>query len=87
MALWTLFVGFAMLMIGNGLNLAVLGVRMVDEGFGVRAVEALQIALHKLPRRGPQNVFAGNFWMRCQHRHGILQLVTKTISTAGLIET
>ncbi len=35
-ALWTLFVGFAMLMIGNGLNLAVLGVRMVDEGFGVR---------------------------------------------------
>lgn len=35
-ALWTLFVGFAMLMIGNGLNLAVLGVRVVDEGFGVR---------------------------------------------------
>lgn len=35
-ALWTLFVGFAMLMVGNGLNLAVLGVRMVDEGFGVR---------------------------------------------------
>ncbi len=34
--MWTLFVGFAMLMIGNGLNLAVLGVRMVDEGFGVR---------------------------------------------------
>jgi MFS family permease len=36
MALLTLFVGFALLMIGNGLNLAVLGVRMVDEGFGVR---------------------------------------------------
>jgi MFS family permease len=36
MALWTLFVGFALLMIGNGLNLAVLGVRMVDEDFGVR---------------------------------------------------
>jgi MFS family permease len=35
-ALWTLFVGFTMLMIGNGLNLAVLGVRMVSEGFGVR---------------------------------------------------
>jgi MFS family permease len=35
-ALWTLFLGFAMLMIGNGLNLAVLGVRMVDEGFDVR---------------------------------------------------
>jgi MFS family permease len=35
-ALWTLFVGFAMLMIGNGLNLAVLGVRLVDEGFGIR---------------------------------------------------
>lgn len=35
-ALWTLFLGFAMLMVGNGLNLAVLGVRMVDEGFGVR---------------------------------------------------
>ena len=34
-ALWTLFLGFAMLMVGNGLNLAVLGVRMVDEGFGV----------------------------------------------------
>ena len=37
MALWTLFVGFALLMIGNGLNVAVLGVRMVDEGFDVRA--------------------------------------------------
>jgi MFS family permease len=36
LALWTLFVGFAMLMIGNGLNLAVIGVRIVDEGFGVR---------------------------------------------------
>ena len=35
-ALWTLFVGFTMLMVGNGLNLAVLGVRMVDEGFDVR---------------------------------------------------
>ncbi len=35
-ALWTLFLGFTMLMIGNGLNLAVLGVRMVDEGFDVR---------------------------------------------------
>lgn len=35
-ALWTLFLGFAMLMVGNGLNLAVLGVRMVDEGFAVR---------------------------------------------------
>ncbi len=36
MALWTLLVGFAMLMVGNGLNAAVLGVRTVDEGFGVR---------------------------------------------------
>ena len=36
LALWTLFLGFTMLMIGNGLNLAVLGVRMVDEGFDVR---------------------------------------------------
>ena len=36
MALWTLFFGFALLMIGNGLNLAVIGVRMVDEGFGAR---------------------------------------------------
>ncbi len=35
-ALWTLFLGFTMLMVGNGLNLAVLGVRMVDEGFDVR---------------------------------------------------
>ena len=35
-ALWTLFLGVAMLMVGNGLNLAVLGVRMVDEGFDVR---------------------------------------------------
>ena len=35
-ALWTLFVGFAMLMVGNGLNAAVLGVRTVDEGFGVQ---------------------------------------------------
>ncbi len=35
-ALWSLFLGFAMLMVGNGLNLAVLGVRMVDEGFDVR---------------------------------------------------
>lgn len=35
-ALWTLFLGFAMLMVGNGLNGAVLGVRTVDEGFGVR---------------------------------------------------
>ena len=35
-ALWTLFVGFAMLMVGNGLNAAVLGVRTVGEGFGVR---------------------------------------------------
>lgn len=34
-ALWTLFLGFTMLMVGNGLNLAVLGVRMVGEGFGV----------------------------------------------------
>jgi MFS family permease len=34
-ALWTLFLGFTMLMVGNGLNLAVLGVRMVDEGFDV----------------------------------------------------
>lgn len=36
LALWALFVGFGMLMIGNGLNLAVLGVRVVAEGFGVR---------------------------------------------------
>ncbi|MGA7759337.1 MAG: MFS transporter [Ilumatobacteraceae bacterium] len=35
-ALWTLFLGFALLMVGNGLNLAVLGVRMVDEGFDVQ---------------------------------------------------
>lgn len=34
-ALWALFLGFGMLMVGNGLNLAVLGVRVVDEGFGV----------------------------------------------------
>jgi MFS family permease len=36
LALWTLILGFTMLMVGNGLNLAVLGVRMVDEGFDVR---------------------------------------------------
>lgn len=35
LALWALFLGFGMLMVGNGLNLAVLGVRVVDEGFGV----------------------------------------------------
>ena len=35
-ALWTLFLGLALLMIGNGLNLAVLGVRLVGEGFSVR---------------------------------------------------
>lgn len=35
-ALWPLFVAFGMLMVGNGLNLSVLGVRMADEGFGVR---------------------------------------------------
>jgi MFS family permease len=36
LALWTLFLGFTLLMVGNGLNLAVLGVRMVEEGFGVQ---------------------------------------------------
>jgi MFS family permease len=36
LALWALMLGFAMLMIGNGLNGAVLGIRSVDEGFGVR---------------------------------------------------
>jgi MFS family permease len=41
MALWTLFVAFAMLMVGNGLNLAVLGVRMVQEGFGVQTSGAV----------------------------------------------
>ncbi len=41
LALWTLFLGFTVLMIGNGLNLAVLGVRMVDEGFDVRASGAV----------------------------------------------
>ena len=30
LALWTLMLGFTMLMVGNGLNLAVLGIRMVD---------------------------------------------------------
>lgn len=35
-ALWALFFGFGLLMMGNGLNLAVLGVRVLDEGFGVR---------------------------------------------------
>jgi MFS family permease len=40
-ALWTLFLGFTMLMIGNGLNLAVLGVRMVDEGFDVQVSGAV----------------------------------------------
>jgi len=35
LALWALFLGFGMLMVGNGLNLAVLGVRVVDEGFGI----------------------------------------------------
>jgi len=35
-ALWALFLGFALLMVGNGLNLAVLGVRLVGEGFSVR---------------------------------------------------
>ena len=35
-ALWTLFLGFTLLMVGNGLNLAVLGVRMVEEGFGLQ---------------------------------------------------
>ena len=39
--MWTLFVAFAMLMIGNGLNLAVLGVRMVEEGFGVQTSGAV----------------------------------------------
>lgn len=34
--MWALFFGFGLLMMGNGLNLAVLGVRVVDEGFGVR---------------------------------------------------
>ncbi len=36
LALWTLFLGFAMVMVGNGVNLAVLGVRVGDEGFGLR---------------------------------------------------
>ncbi len=36
LALWALFLGFGMLMVGNGLNAAVLGVRTVDEAFGVR---------------------------------------------------
>lgn len=36
LALWALFLGFGLLMVGNGLNLAVLGVRVVDEGFGLR---------------------------------------------------
>lgn len=35
LALWALFLGFGMLMVGNGLNLAVLGVGVVTEGFGV----------------------------------------------------
>ena len=35
LALWALFLGFAMLMVGNGVNLAVIGVRIVEEGFGV----------------------------------------------------
>lgn len=35
LALWALFLGFTMLMVGNGLNLAVLGVGVVVEGFGV----------------------------------------------------
>jgi MFS family permease len=41
LALWTLFLGFTVLMVGNGLNLAVLGVRMVDEDFDVRASGAV----------------------------------------------
>ena len=36
LALWALILGFTMLMVGNGLNLAVIGVRMVDEGFDVQ---------------------------------------------------
>lgn len=36
LALWALMLGFAMLMVGNGLNASVLGIRTVDEGFGVR---------------------------------------------------
>jgi len=35
LALWALFLGYAMLMVGNGLIGAVLGVRTVDEGFGL----------------------------------------------------
>jgi len=36
LALWTLFLGYGMLMVGNGLHAAVLGVRTVEEGFGSR---------------------------------------------------
>lgn len=44
LALWTLFLGFGMLMVGNGLNLSVIGVRMVDEGFGVEVSGAVMAA-------------------------------------------
>jgi MFS family permease len=43
-ALWPLFLGFGMLMVGNGLNLAVLGVRMAQEGFGVRTAATVMAA-------------------------------------------
>jgi MFS family permease len=69
-ALWTLFVGFAMLMVGNGLNAAVLGVRTVDEGFGVRTTGVVMacyfagfllgppVVLHLLSAVGHIRVFA-----------------------------
>ena len=48
-ALWTLFLGFTMLMVGNGLNLAVLGVRMVmiERGLPDAACQQAIAALHE----------------------------------------
>lgn len=68
---WALFVGLGLLMVGNGLNGAVIGVRSANEGFSVAVTGVIMagffagfllapgVVIKMLPRVGHIRVFAG----------------------------
>ena len=46
----------------------------------------LHVALKKLTSRGPQNVVARDLGLGVHKRHDVLQLITKAIGTAALVQ-
>src|SRR3989338_40268 len=55
-------------------------------GRSVRQPEMLKVALDKLSSRGSKEMFPCELRFRHHERHSILQLIAKSVCTAGLVQ-